>query len=262
MEPRKTPPEYFLEIFADTTNVRDVLKGILNTIFFHRYFPSIRPITFDVLDFTLPAINDVDLETLIDSRVSSLVRQHSSAASAPDGGGGGGVRARMAVEFYEKRRRRPGIWFGGLSGKGEEEVCWEVWNLDVTIATPRTESERAKVRKAMENMLQKAVLKILAVVSRDKEHIPPITTSDSNPFPYRVVLNPRSDGYGYLDSNIAMTYMKNDTQGRPGAAGRTSGFRMECYLCALPRSSPPPPPPWSIDFHSGVGGVHNHINQL
>ncbi|KAI2903121.1 hypothetical protein CBS63078_5963 [Aspergillus niger] len=201
MEPRKTPPEYFLEIFADTTNVRDVLKGILNTIFFHRYFPSIRPITFDVLDFTLPAINDVDLETLIDSRVSSLVRQHSSAASAPDGGGGG-VRARMAVEFYEKRRRRPGIWFGGLSGKGEEEVCWEVWNLDVTIATPRTESatprtheERAKVRKAMENMLQKAVLKILAVVNRDKEHIPPITTSDSNPFPYRVVLNPRSDGW-------------------------------------------------------------------
>jgi hypothetical protein len=27
MEPRKTPPEYFLEIFADTTSVRDVLKG-------------------------------------------------------------------------------------------------------------------------------------------------------------------------------------------------------------------------------------------
>jgi hypothetical protein len=27
MEPRKTPPEYFLEIFADTTTVRDVLKG-------------------------------------------------------------------------------------------------------------------------------------------------------------------------------------------------------------------------------------------
>lgn len=70
-------------------------------------------------------------------------------------------------------------------------------------------------------------------------------------------------GYGYLDANIAMTYMKNDAQGRAGAAGRTSGFTTECYLCALPRSSPPPPPPpWSIDFHSGVGGVHNYINQL
>ncbi|BCS20178.1 autophagy-related protein 101 [Aspergillus puulaauensis] len=202
MEPRKTPPEYFLEIFADTTSVRDVLKGVLNLIFFHRYFPSIRPTTFDVLDFTLPAINDVDLETLIDSRISSLVRQHSASGAHDSGGGfggggggGGGVRGRIAVEFYEKKRRRSGIWFPGLAGKGEEEVCWEVWNLDVTIATPRTESERAKVRKAMENMLQKAALKILAVVGRDKDHLPPITTTDANPFPYRIILNPRTDGW-------------------------------------------------------------------
>jgi hypothetical protein len=207
MEPRKTPPEYVLEIFADTTTVRDVLKGILNLIFFHRYFPSIRPKTFDVLDFTLPAINDVDLETLIDSRISSLVRQHSSSATGhghgldPSSGGTatwggtGGVRGRIAVEFYEKKRRRSGIWFPGLAGKGEEEICWEVWNLEVTIATPRTESERAKVRRAMENMLQKAALKILTIVNHDKDHIPPITTSDSNPFPYRIVLNPRSDSW-------------------------------------------------------------------
>ncbi|EYE93431.1 autophagy-related protein 101 [Aspergillus ruber CBS 135680] len=202
MEPRRTPPEYFLEIFADSTTVRDVLKGILNLIFFHRYFPSIRPTTFDVLDFTLPAISDVDLETLIDTRVSSLVRQHLSSVAAGSNnvldGGSGGVRGRIAVEFYEKKRRRPGMWFGGLAGmtgKGEEEVCWEIWTLDVTIATPRTESERAKVRKAMENMLQKAAFKILAVVNRDKDHIPPITTSESNPFPYRIVLNPRSESW-------------------------------------------------------------------
>lgn len=57
-------------------------------------------------------------------------------------------------------------------------------------------TERAKVRKAMANMLQKAALKILNVVNRDKDHIPPITTSDSNPFPYRIVVNPRTDGWG------------------------------------------------------------------
>jgi hypothetical protein len=76
--------------------------------------------------------------------VNALVRQHlSSAAGDQDGtvsGGGGGVRGRIAVEFYEKKRRRSGMWFGGLAGKGEEEVCWEMWTLDVTIATPRTES--------------------------------------------------------------------------------------------------------------------------
>ena len=47
----------------------------------------------------------------------------------------------------------------------------------------------------MENMLQKAALKILTVVNRDKDHIPPITTSDSNPFLYRIVLNPKPDSW-------------------------------------------------------------------
>ncbi len=52
-------------------------------------------------------------------------------------GGGGtrnGVRGQMAVQFFEKKRRK--AWFG----KGEDEVCWEQWTLDVTLATPRTDS--------------------------------------------------------------------------------------------------------------------------
>lgn len=98
-----------------------------------------------MLDFTLPAINDADLETLIESRVSSLVRQHLSSPADGKVGSGGGVRGRIAVEFYEKKRRRSGMWFGGLAGKGEEEVCWEIWTLDVTIATPRTESGKFNI---------------------------------------------------------------------------------------------------------------------
>lgn len=94
----------------------------------------------DILDLTLPAISDVELETLIDSRVNSLIRQHLSTPSNVYDGGGNGVRGRIAVEFFEKKRRRQGMWFPGLAGKGEEEVCWEIWTLDVTIATPRTES--------------------------------------------------------------------------------------------------------------------------
>ena len=43
----------------------------------------------------------------------------------------------------------------------------------------------------MESSLQKTAMKILAIVSRDKDHIPPITTSETNPFPYRIVVNPK-----------------------------------------------------------------------
>ena len=52
-------------------------------------------------------------------------------------------------------------------------------------------ADRIKVRRAMESSLQKTALKIVSIVNRDKDHIPPITTSDQNPFPYRMAVNPK-----------------------------------------------------------------------
>ncbi|KAI9746507.1 MAG: hypothetical protein M1818_000220 [Claussenomyces sp. TS43310] len=187
MEQRR-PPEYILEVFADPSSVKDVVKGILHTIFFHRFFPSIRPRTRDVLDLTLPVVEDVELETLIDQRTAALVRQLDTSSDL--GARSTGVRGQIAVQFFEKRRRK--AWFT----KGEEEVCWEQWTLDVTLATPRTESERAKVRQAMETMLLRTAMKIVSTVNRDKDHIPPITTSETNPFPYQISTNPKGDGWG------------------------------------------------------------------
>jgi hypothetical protein len=85
-----------------------------------------------VLDLTLPVVEDVELETLIDQRTAVLVRQLDTSSDM--GARNTGVRGLMAVQFFEKKRRK--TWFQ----KGEEEVCWEQWTLDVTLATPRTES--------------------------------------------------------------------------------------------------------------------------
>ena len=52
-------------------------------------------------------------------------------------------------------------------------------------------ADRIKVRRAMESSLQKTAMKIVAIVNRDKDHIPPITTSDQNPFPYKIMVNPQ-----------------------------------------------------------------------
>lgn len=51
-----------------------------------------------------------------------------------------------------------------------------------------------KVRRAMEKSLQKTTMKIIDIVNREKGHIPPITTTETNPFPYRILVNPRNDG--------------------------------------------------------------------
>jgi hypothetical protein len=52
-------------------------------------------------------------------------------------------------------------------------------------------TDAAKVRRAMEKSLQKTAMKIINIVNRDKDHIPPITTTDTNPFPYQIMVNPR-----------------------------------------------------------------------
>ncbi|CAI6334041.1 unnamed protein product [Periconia digitata] len=178
MEPRRRP-EYHIDIFADLACVKDVVKAILHTIFFHRYFTSILPLTRDLLDLTLPAIDDVDLETLIDQRTMALMR-------AIEGTHHQRGRGQLVVQFFEKRRRKSYFF-----GKADEDVCWEQWTLDVTIATPRTETDVLKVRRAMTKSLEKAAHKIITIVNRDKDHIPPITTTDANPFPHQVLVNPK-----------------------------------------------------------------------
>lgn len=193
--------------------------GILHTIFFHRYFPTLSPRTHEVLDLTLPYVAEPELETLIDQRTAALVHeldatsssktgasvpaptpasavppsisaasavgantttpaslstspaapsspsrsparkaQHQHHQSLPQqgraalagllgaaagvgekrssGGGGGGGRGQVSVQFMEKTTsRRRKMW-----GRADEEVCWEVWTVRVTVAEPRTES--------------------------------------------------------------------------------------------------------------------------
>lgn len=145
----KVAPEFTLEAFADPSSVRDVVRGILHTIFFLRYFVSHEPKTRDVCGLELAYIPDAEIETLIDQRVATLVRQlevdrnqssqhhyGGGGGGAVYSGGGGGGRGQITVQFFEKKRRK--TWYG--MGRGDDEVCWENWTVKVTVAEPRTES--------------------------------------------------------------------------------------------------------------------------
>ncbi|KAI1108323.1 DUF1649-domain-containing protein [Nemania sp. NC0429] len=229
---RQIPQEFILEAFADPASVRDVVRGILHTIFFHRFFPSLAPRSREVLDITLPFVEDAELDTMIETRAAELAREldaerthshshshsHSSGSSVPPhhylsqqrGGGGGmaavssaaaagsnGGRGHISVQFFEKKRRKT-AWYNvraAYGGGGDDEVCWESWTVKVTVAEPRTESERAKVRKAMEQTLLTTAMKIVTCVNSHKDHIPPMTTSETNPFPYQINVNQKDSGW-------------------------------------------------------------------
>lgn len=194
--------EYVLEVFSDQHLVRDIVTGILHTIFFHRYFSPIRPSLYaptsttsysgsrshEALPVPLPAILDPpEVSAAIDTHVDALVAQLTSSTSPTSGS-----RGEIVIQLFDRKGRKTGTaanWLGRLGGtQVEGEVCWEQWVLQVIVVSPRNEAERVKVRRAMETSLQKAAMKIVALANRDKDHIPPISTSDQNPFPYKITV--------------------------------------------------------------------------
>lgn len=68
--------------------------------------------------------------------------------------------------------------------------------INVSLSSARSEPEAARNRRQMEKQLQAAAMNIVKTVNQDRDHIPPITTNESNPFPYQILINPRNDGWG------------------------------------------------------------------
>lgn len=48
----------------------------------------------------------------------------------------------------------------------------------------------------MESTLLTTVMKIITSVNTHKEHIPPILTTETNPFPYSITVNQNNNGGG------------------------------------------------------------------
>lgn len=182
-------PVFSLDVLADRSLVKDIVKGVISTVFFHRFFPTVRPKTRDLLDLTLPAVDDPELDELINQRTNILIGSIEASAGVGTKPQRGEVVV-YTVEFYERRPKKN--WFS----KAEEKVCWEQWVLSVTVVSPRTDAERIKLRMSMEAQLQAAVLNIITIASMKKDHIPPITTNEANPFPYSITVSPKGETWG------------------------------------------------------------------
>ena len=151
------------------------VPAILHTIFFHRLFTPLQPTTHEILDLTLPQIRDPEITSLIDSKTTQLLRHLDSTYSTQ--------RANLTLSFLEKKRRK-----GWFVAKADEETVWETWIIKIDVLSARTEMEAGRLRKGMERTLSKAVLKVVDTVNRERNHIPPITTNESNPFPYAITV--------------------------------------------------------------------------
>lgn len=133
------------------------------------------------ISVTLPVIDDPDLESLITDRASTIARKFQADRNTDQS-------VTIQVHFYEKKRKRAATGFAGLWGgvaSNDGDVRWETWRIDVRYSNALGISAGLKCAKS----LRSAVLSIVKFAGAQKAHIPPITSAETNPFPYEITIS-------------------------------------------------------------------------
>ncbi|KAK5990246.1 hypothetical protein PT974_08512 [Cladobotryum mycophilum] len=195
-------PEFILDVFTDPRSVREVVKGILHTIFFNRFFPSLTPQTHEVLDLTLPYVNDDELETMIQQRAYALERQldaeRSSAGTAGSGASIGGIGGALSAAGAGLGVGGGGGKAGGIGGGGGDGGSGGEARLPLASLkggderlgfqgeTRRYAGNAGRSRSPSPSQGQRA--------NEPKSH-PSDYHSGGNPFPYKINIEPKETGW-------------------------------------------------------------------
>ncbi|OCH90518.1 DUF1649-domain-containing protein [Obba rivulosa] len=169
-------PIITIDLVLDRLTTKDVLRAVLHAILFHRLFGTIKPQMFEVLDVTMPGVDDSDMIALIDNKVDSFWKSMES---------GRNKSGQITVTFSEKRPRK--TWFI----LGEEEVPWEQWIVNAEIRQPVTDRDRQKFDTDLASALTKSLEVMLTHTSseRGRAAVPLITNAQGiSPFPIKVTV--------------------------------------------------------------------------
>ncbi|ORY97264.1 hypothetical protein BCR43DRAFT_489493 [Syncephalastrum racemosum] len=174
--------------------VKDALRGLLHSIFFHRLLVNVTPRELRIFDIAVAATDSRDVDQLIEERTAEFVQSLTSTS-------GHARQGKIAVLFYEKRLKKN--WF--QFSKTEELVCWEQWAITIGLSQPQQDTDRSKALRSIETQLSQNLMEILRLANDHKEHIPSITTTEGNPFPYQIAIPAQSETWGAMLKRLVVT---------------------------------------------------------
>ncbi|KAI0756067.1 autophagy-related protein [Daedaleopsis nitida] len=166
-------PTITIDLVLDRLQTKEVLRAILHSILFHRLFGTVKPMTFEVLDVTMPGVDEDEIKHLVEEKVDAFWKAVEGDANK---------RGQISVTFSEKRPRKS--WFL----MGEEEIPWEQWIINAEIRQP-SERERQKFNTDLASTLTKSLQTMLTHASseRGRSAVPLITNASSiSPFPIKM----------------------------------------------------------------------------
>ncbi|KAH0584647.1 hypothetical protein H2248_010179 [Termitomyces sp. 'cryptogamus'] len=132
-------PTITIDLVLDRLTTKDVLRGMLHSVLFHRLFGTVKPQTFEVLDVTMPGVSDVEMEQLVNDKVDAFWRGIEGGASRsgqvpllPQPTSCRAHHPQIKITFSEKRPKKS--WFQVYVG--EEDVPWEQWIINAELRQP------------------------------------------------------------------------------------------------------------------------------
>ncbi|KAJ2834915.1 hypothetical protein J3B01_001177 [Coemansia erecta] len=158
--------------------IEPVVKAVLHTILFHRYFGNVSPQDTCILgSIQYTSVDNTDVQRQVDERVDELMQSLALT---------GDSKSQISLYFTETKPRR--AWFS----KSEEEICWEEWIIHINCTVSKSPTEVGQLQASAEDQAKRAIFRVIQEMDKHKDHIPLIASKQSNPFPYHISVAPTS----------------------------------------------------------------------
>ncbi|PVU96421.1 hypothetical protein BB560_005808 [Smittium megazygosporum] len=165
--------EFSIDINVEFNYLQSTLNAILNSIVFYRYFSPLKPKTEVAIGtIAYPIVDDQSTIETINKEVSRFVDSIKNPCPSKS----------IIIEFMTKVTKKS--WFT----VNEEFVCWERWVLNICIR----DSDQIDLNSSYETLkkdLRNTLFKIINFIDSNKNHIPLISNSQTNPFPFKIYMH-------------------------------------------------------------------------
>ncbi|XP_078179971.1 autophagy-related protein 101-like [Carex rostrata] len=182
------------ELEVEQFEIREVLRCILHTIFFHRALGLVRPrdVDCELFELTYVQCGVAEVEKEIEEKINEFITKVSKHPNR---------RNQICLSFYEMKSKQS-AW----SSSKTERVYWERWFINLQIINQRmnTKSKHTRVgsdhgefsleekklhRSALEASIRENLLRIIKFANEKMDHLPHIPPNfEGISYPYEIAI--------------------------------------------------------------------------
>uniref|UniRef100_R7WF30 Autophagy-related protein 101 n=1 Tax=Aegilops tauschii TaxID=37682 RepID=R7WF30_AEGTA len=153
------------ELELEPLEIKDVLRCILHTIFFHRTLTLVRPkdVDCDLFEITYVQCGLAELEKEVDEKINQFI---AWAEKHPNRKSQMVAEHQVCLSFFDEKNKHPGCPKGQGKSRGSKAPA---------NTKGQALEETSSRRDALSLLIQEVLFQIINYANEKKDHIPPIS---------------------------------------------------------------------------------------